>query len=133
MTTTVHARHISAITNDEELDRAIEEFYTLSLAIERSNAQPDAYVLALRDEIDRYEIAAGHEPGPPTTVASLLELEMFKRRLRQRALAQLLEVPETRLSEIMRGKRSMNLDFARRLHTRLGIAAEVVLALRDAA
>ena len=80
MTVTAHARHISAITNDEELDHAIEEFYTLSLAIERSNAQPDAYMLALRGEIDRYEIAAGHEPGPPTTVASLLELEMFKRR-----------------------------------------------------
>lgn len=126
-------RALRPITTDAELNEAIEEFYGLASAIERSDAAPDAYVLALRDEIDRYEIAAGHEPGPPTTVAGLLELEMFKRRLRQRAMAQLLEVPETRLSEIMRGKRSMNLDFARRLHTRLGIAAEVVLALRDAA
>ena len=134
MTAIAHpTRQVRLITNDEELNRAIEEFYPLSLAVEQSGTEPDAYVLALRDEIDRYEREAGYEPGPPTTVAGLLELEMFKRRLRQRAMAQLLEVPETRLSEIMRGKRSMNLDFARRLHTRLGIAAEVVLALRDAA
>ena len=134
MTTIVHpTRQVSLITNDEELNRAIEEFYALSSSLEQSGAQPDTYVLSLRDEIDRYEVAAGHEPDSPTTVAGLLEVEMFKRRLRQRAMAQLLEVPETRLSEIMRGKRGMNLDFARRLHERLGIAAEVVLALRDAA
>ncbi|MDQ2772401.1 MAG: hypothetical protein M3Y54_18095 [Bacteroidota bacterium] len=126
-------RPIRPITNDAELNQAIDEFYALASAVEQSDAAPDAYLLALRDAIDRYEVAAGHEPNPPTTVASLLEVEMFKRRLRQRALAQLLDIPETRLSEIMRGKRSMNLDFARRLHTRLGIAAEVVLALRDAA
>ena len=124
---------VRPITTDEELNQAIEEFYALASAVERSDAEPDAYVLALRDAIDRYEVAAGHEPNPPTTVAGLLEVEMFRRRLRQRALAQLLDVPETRLSEIMRGKRGMNLDFARRLHQRLGIAADVVLALRDAA
>lgn len=124
---------VRPITNDEELQQAIDEFYILASAVERTDAEPDAYVLALRDAIDRYEVAAGHEPNPPTTVAGLLEVEMFKRRLRQRALAELLEIPETRLSEIMRGKRSMNLDFARRLHLRLGIAADVVLKLRDAA
>ncbi len=124
---------VRPITNDEELNQAIEEFYPLASAVERSDAEPDAYLLALRDAIDRYEVAAGHEPNPPTTVAGLLEVEMFKRRLRQRAMAELLQVPETRLSEIMRGKRSMNLDFARRLHQRLGIAAEVVLSLHDAA
>lgn len=124
---------VRPIASEEELKAAIAEFEALAVAVERSDADPDAYVLALRDEIDRYERVAGYAPGPPTTVAGLLEVEMFKRRLRQRAMAQLLEVPETRLSEIMRGKRSMNLDFARRLHQRLGISAEVVLALRDAA
>ncbi len=124
---------VRPIANDTELEAAIAEFETLAVAVERSDAEPDAYVLALRDEIDRYETAVGYDPGPPTTVAGLLEMEMFKRRLRQRGLALLLEVPETRLSEILRGKRSMNLDFARRLHQRLGISADVVLTLRDAA
>jgi HTH-type transcriptional regulator/antitoxin HigA len=58
------------------------------------------------------------------TVAGVLEVEMFKRHLRQRAMAQLLEMPKTRLSEIIRGKLAMNLDFARRLHERLGVPAK---------
>jgi HTH-type transcriptional regulator/antitoxin HigA len=121
------------ITNDAELSQAIEEFYTLAAPLETSDVEPDAYTLALRDAIAAYQQRAGHAPAPPTTVAGVLEVEMFKRHLRQRAMAQLLEVPETRLSEIIRGKRAMNLDFARRLHERLGVPAEVVLRLRDVA
>jgi antitoxin component HigA of HigAB toxin-antitoxin module len=126
-------RPIPVITNDDELARAIEEFYPLAAAIEHSDVEPDAYVLGLRDAIDAYERRAGHAPAPPQTVAGLLEVEMFKRKLRQRGLAELLEVPETRLSEILRGKRAMNLDFARRLHKRLGVPADVVLNLQEAA
>ncbi|RZK22914.1 MAG: hypothetical protein EOO63_18035 [Hymenobacter sp.] len=80
-------RSVRPITTDEELNQAIAEFYALASAVEQGTAEPDAYVLALRDAIDRYEVAAGHEPNPPSTVAGLLEVEMFKRRLRQRAMA----------------------------------------------
>ncbi len=121
------------ITNDTELDAAIDRFSQWATEVERSPDPVPADLLALRDEIARYETAAGHGPEAPPTVAEVLAVEMFKRRLRQRALAQLLDVPETRLSEIIRGKRGMNLDFARRLHQRLGLSAEVVLNLRDAA
>lgn len=126
-------KQLTPILNDDDLSRAIEEFYLLAAPLETSDAEPDAYTLALRDAIAAYQQQAGHAPAPPTTVAGVLEVEMFKRHLRQRAMAQLLEVPETRLSEIIRGKRAMNLDFARRLHERLGVPAEVVLRLRDVA
>ena len=126
-------RPLPAITTDEELTQAIAEFYPLAAAAEAADGEPDAYVLALRDAIAAYQERAGHAPNPPSTVAGILEVEMFKRRLRQRAMAHLLQVPETRLSEILRGKRAMNLDFARRLHERLGVPADVVLRLRDVA
>jgi antitoxin component HigA of HigAB toxin-antitoxin module len=126
-------KQLTPILNDDDLSRAIEEFYVLAAPLETSDVEPDAYTLALRDAIAAYQQQAGHAPAPPTTVAGVLEVEMFKRHLRQRAMAQLLEVPETRLSEIIRGKRAMNLDFARRLHERLGVPAEVVLRLRDVA
>ena len=58
-----------------------------------------------------------------------LEVEMFRRRMKQKQLAALLEVPESRFSEIMKGRRSMNLDFARRLWQKLNIPAEEVLQL----
>jgi HTH-type transcriptional regulator/antitoxin HigA len=126
-------KQLTPILNDDDLSRAIEEFYLLAAPLETSDTEPDAYTLALRDAVAAYQQQVGHTPAPPTTVAGVLEVEMFKRHLRQRAMAQLLEVPETRLSEIIRGKRAMNLDFARRLHERLGVPAEVVLRLRDVA
>jgi len=122
---------IPTITNDDELARAIDEYYPLAAALETSDAEPSPYVLGLRDAIDAYERRAGHAPEPPQTVAGLLEVEMFKRKLRQRGLAEVLDVPETRLSEILRGKRGMNLDFARRLFVRLSVPAEVILKLQD--
>jgi transcriptional regulator with XRE-family HTH domain len=54
---------------------------------------------------------------------------MFKRRLKQKQLAQLLEVGESRLSEVLRGRRPANGDFLRRMYKKLGIPAAEVLEL----
>jgi HTH-type transcriptional regulator/antitoxin HigA len=114
------------ITNDQEHDAAVERM----IQLER---QPDSAtneeLAALAVAVDTYEEAAGYIPDPPRTLRGILEVEMFKRRIRQRGLAQLLEIPESRLSELMKGKREMNLDIARRLFTKLAIPAEVVLTL----
>ncbi|MBC8084126.1 MAG: helix-turn-helix domain-containing protein, partial [Hymenobacter sp.] len=42
-------------------------------------------------------------------------------------LAQLLEVPAGRLSQILSGKRRVTLDLAKRLYERLGIPPEFIL------
>lgn len=89
------------------------EFTELALAIE-----------AWEDRIPLMPIPV---PRPPQTLTELLELTMFERKLKQRDLARLLDVPETRLSEVLRGKRKPNLDFIKRLHTRLGLDAEFML------
>ena len=68
-------------------------------------------------------------PVPPTTVAGRLQVEMFKRRLKQKQLAELLEVGESRLSEVLRGRRPANGDFLRRMYKKLGIPAAEVLEL----
>ncbi len=54
---------------------------------------------------------------------------MFKRHLKQKQFAQLLEVGESRLSEVLRGRRPANGDFLRRMYQKLGIPAEEVLEL----
>jgi HTH-type transcriptional regulator/antitoxin HigA len=83
-------KQLTPILNDDDLSRAIEEFYLLAALFETSDAEPDAYTMALRDAIAAYQQQAGHAPAPPTTVAGLLEVEMFKRHLHQRTIAQLL-------------------------------------------
>jgi HTH-type transcriptional regulator/antitoxin HigA len=57
----------------------------------------------------------------------MLELKMYERRLKQKELAELLGISATRLSEVMQGKRKVNIDLAKRLHSVLKIDAEFIL------
>lgn len=114
------------VTTAEEHEAAINQLIAWNQA---SDAADNPALAALADAVAAYEEAAGHRPEPPQTLRGILEVEMFKRRIRQRQLAEILDVTEPRLSELMKGKREMNLDFARRLHTILHIPAEVVLQL----
>lgn len=114
------------VTNAPEHEAALNQLIAWNQA---PDAAENPALAALADAVAAYEEAAGHRPEPPQTLRGILEVEMFKRRIRQRQLAELLDVTEPRLSELMKGKREMNLDFARRLHTILHIPAEVVLQL----
>ncbi|MFN0213147.1 MAG: type II toxin-antitoxin system HigA family antitoxin [Saprospiraceae bacterium] len=63
----------------------------------------------------------------PKTLVEMLELKMYERKLKQKDLAELLGVSATRLSEVMQGKRKVNMDLAKRLHTVLKIDAGFIL------
>jgi len=63
----------------------------------------------------------------PQTIVEMIELKMYERKLKQKDLAKLLDVPESRLSEIMKGKRSINMDFAQRLYLKLEIDPKFLL------
>ncbi len=63
----------------------------------------------------------------PQTIIEMIELKMYERKLKQKDLAKLLDVSESRLSEIMKGKRSINMDFAQRLYLKLEIEPKFIL------
>ena len=63
----------------------------------------------------------------PQTIIEMIELKMYERKLKQKDLAKLLGVSESRLSEIMKGKRSINMDFAQRLYYKLQIEPKFIL------
>ncbi|GAB4044680.1 helix-turn-helix domain-containing protein [Spirosoma jeollabukense] len=63
----------------------------------------------------------------PQSIAEMIEFKMYEKKMKQREMAQLLEVPETRLSEILRGKRRVNLAMAKTLRTKLKIDADFIL------
>jgi HTH-type transcriptional regulator/antitoxin HigA len=63
----------------------------------------------------------------PQSIAEMLQFKMYEKKLNQREMAALLEVPETRLSEILRGKRSINLATAKQLRSKLAIDADFIL------
>jgi HTH-type transcriptional regulator/antitoxin HigA len=63
----------------------------------------------------------------PTTLPAMIELKRQQRQLKQKDLAQLLEVPAGRLSQILRGKRRVTMDLAKKLYERLDISPEFIL------
>ncbi|HMQ49134.1 MAG TPA: helix-turn-helix domain-containing protein [Saprospiraceae bacterium] len=63
----------------------------------------------------------------PQSLSEMIELKMYLLKLKQKDLAQLLDISPSRLSEILRGKRKINLDLAKRLHEKLDIDAQFIL------
>ncbi len=63
----------------------------------------------------------------PKTLTEMLKLKMYERKLKQKDLAALLGISATRLSEVMQGKRKVNMDLAKRLYSVLKIDAGFIL------
>jgi HTH-type transcriptional regulator/antitoxin HigA len=57
----------------------------------------------------------------------MIRYKMFEMNLRQKQLAQILDVSETRISEVMHGKRKLNIELAKKLHEKLHIDAQFLL------
>lgn len=65
----------------------------------------------------------------PQSLVGWIELKMFEKKLKQKELANILEINEVRLSEVLNGKRKINLDLAKRLYQKLDIEPKTILEL----
>lgn len=61
------------------------------------------------------------------SLIEVIKLRMYEMGLKQTDLANKLEVPKTRVSEYLRGKREITLDVARKLHHELKIDGDIIL------
>ena len=57
----------------------------------------------------------------PQTIVQMLDLKMYEMKLKQKDLADMLGISTTRLSEVMQGKRKVNMDLAKKLYQVLHI------------
>lgn len=114
------------IASKTEHEAALAEFLQLAQADEHAHHMR---LLVLRDAIAQYEHEQGYELPLPRTLAGRLEVEMYRLRMQQKQFASFLGVTETRLSQIMRGRRAPNLEFVKRLHLKLQIPGDELLAL----
>jgi len=122
------------INSEEEYRQVMEQ---VAGYLQKSTAQGGAHTLTAREknELRRLSLLAeSWEDGVPlmpirrpTTLTEMLELKMYERKLKQKDLAALLGISATRLSEVMQGKRRVNMDLAKRLHFVLKIDAEFIL------
>jgi HTH-type transcriptional regulator / antitoxin HigA len=117
------------IENQEQLQVAFQEIDKMIVEGFEGNLEKEASFLSIAKAIEYYEVEVLKLMPmiPPKDVVEVLEYSMFSRKMRQKDLASLLEVSVTRLSEIMQRKRKINLDFAKKVHEKLGIDAAFIL------
>jgi len=60
-------------------------------------------------------------------IVANIRSKMEEMNLTQKGIAQMIGVDEARLSEIMRGKRKININIAKKLKTSLNIPADTIL------
>jgi len=73
-----------------------------------------------------YEKALYEIPAPKT-IQGLLELEMYRRKLKQKDLAKLLNVGEAKLSQILSNKRDPDIAILKAANEKLGIDGNILL------
>jgi HTH-type transcriptional regulator / antitoxin HigA len=76
---------------------------------------------------EQYEDVHYPMPIEPATLPEMIRLRMFQENMKQKDTAKTLGISETRLSEVLTGKRRVNMDLAKRLHEKLRIRAEFIL------
>ena len=77
--------------------------------------------------VEAFEQQISPMPMPAQSLVGMIQIKMFERRMKQKELAVLLEISETTLSEVMNGKRKINLELAKNLYKKLGIASDFIL------
>jgi antitoxin component HigA of HigAB toxin-antitoxin module len=85
--------------------------------------------IEVTDALIAYEKA--YHPLPwevSTLITDEIKSQMEKKHLKQRGLGKLLGIDESRVSELMNGKRALNLNVVKKLHTELNIPADFLLA-----
>jgi HTH-type transcriptional regulator/antitoxin HigA len=63
----------------------------------------------------------------PRTITEMIRYKMFEMNLKQKQLAKVLGISEARISELLAGKRKLNIELAKKLHTKLNIDAHFIL------
>ena len=76
--------------------------------------------------VERYEMQKYPMPLK-TSIAGMLQDVMYEKRIRKSELSRLLEIPNSTLSEILNGKKRINLSIAKKLHDKLHFDGNVIL------
>jgi|SRR5690554_476703 HTH-type transcriptional regulator/antitoxin HigA len=63
----------------------------------------------------------------PSTLTEMIRFKMFELNIKQKQLAIILETPESRISDLLKGKRSLNMSLAKKLHKKLHIDGNFLL------
>lgn len=140
--------HISHIISFEDYEKAISEIEKLMKKGEKNLTGEEMEMLdkiaelvetyeehnkmtpvprnkELAKESDKDKIAAilGYEPD----LIGLIEFKMYQLKLNQNALAEMLKIPASKISQILNKKREPDVFFLKGIHQKLGIDGNYIL------
>jgi HTH-type transcriptional regulator/antitoxin HigA len=118
---------IKVITSDKAYQATMEKIDGLMKIGEAKLKQAQAAELRLLAlAAQAYEKSMYTIPAPKT-LQGLIEFKMYERKLKQKELAQLLDIAESKLSQILTGKRKPDVSFLKAAHEQLEIDGNVLL------
>lgn len=115
------------IANEIEYNKALEAVHLLmNKGEDNITANEAETITAMAKEIQVYEKV--HYPFPmPKTIADMVELKMFEKKINRVGLAAMLGIDTPKLSQIMNGKRKPDVGFLKAVHEKLGIDGNFIL------
>ena len=125
---------IEKITNRKEYNevmKRIEKLFQKSTQVggfEKMQAKEAATLKKLSLQAEQYEDSIPLMPiKSPSTLTEMIRFKMFEMNIKQKQLAKVLDTSEARISGLLTGKRKINIELAKKLHTKLHIDANFLL------
>lgn len=117
-----------SVNNIDDYHKALQKIDELLIKVgdNQSYDNPEFVMLdGLSDLVADFEDI--HYKIETPSLIDVIKLRMYEMGLNQSDLANKLQVPKTRVSEYLRGKRDITLDVARKLHHELNIDGDIIL------
>lgn len=84
--------------------------------------------VSLTDAIHEWEAAYHPLPGKVSSlITDEIKKQMIDKKIKQKEAAKMLGISESRVSELLNGKRALNLNITKRLRDCFGISADFIL------
>lgn len=119
---------MKTVETKKEYEEALAKIDELLVKVgnDHSYDNPDFVMMdRLSDLVVNYEDK--HYKIRTPTLIDVIKLRMYEMGLKQSDLAKQLDVPTSRISEYLRGKRDITMDIARKLHSKLNIDGDIIL------
>lgn len=121
------SRHSTIISSERDYDAVMQEIHALMKKGEQQLTEKEVlHLQSLVSAAEKYE--AEHYALPmPTTLSGMISMKMFEMKMKQKEMAALLGINESKLSQILNGKREPDVEFLKAIYTKLKIDPKFIL------
>jgi HTH-type transcriptional regulator / antitoxin HigA len=118
---------MKAIRKESEYHAVLSKVEKLiEKGFENLSQEETSQLAMLSESVESYEIQRFPMPIR-LSVVSLLENVMHEKKMNKSEFSKLLEIPNSTLSDILNGKRKININIAKKLHDKLLIDGNSIL------